>query len=69
MADARHEFEWAQTSSLMALIANCHRDPKKGPLEPEDCLPKAGGRREEKMNLGHDISVLKVFVDKRPGSA
>ncbi|OQZ07278.1 MAG: hypothetical protein B6D36_00710 [Planctomycetes bacterium UTPLA1] len=29
MAEARMRDEWARTSSLLALIANAHRDPKK----------------------------------------
>ncbi len=29
MNSARLELSWAQTSSLMALIANCHRDANK----------------------------------------
>lgn len=29
MAEGRSRDEWARTSSLLALIANAHRDPKK----------------------------------------
>jgi len=29
MAEARSRDEWSRTSSLMALLANCNRDPKK----------------------------------------
>jgi hypothetical protein len=29
MAEARARDAWSRTSSLMALLANCHRDPKK----------------------------------------
>ncbi len=29
MADARLQHHWSLMSSVMALLANCHRDPKK----------------------------------------
>jgi hypothetical protein len=42
MAEAHHRQAWAHTSSLMALIANCHRDPKRGrALRPEDFFDPA----------------------------
>ena len=31
MADFRNREEWARTANLMALLANCNRDPKKRP--------------------------------------
>jgi hypothetical protein len=39
--ELRIKCEWNQTASLMALIANCHRDPKKrsDPFTPTDFNP------------------------------
>ena len=40
MSEARGEFEWQQTSSLMAIVANIMRDPKKGKaVSPDDFNP------------------------------
>ena len=68
MAEARLQAEWAQTSSLMALIANAHRDPKKhGPFKPGDFDPTQKARREPVVGKA-DIGVLKqVFVDPHGG--
>jgi hypothetical protein len=42
MADVRGRFEWEQTASLMALIANIVRDPKKSkPASPDMFNPYA----------------------------
>jgi len=47
MADAHLDERWSHTASLMALIANIHRDPKKGKrFTPDDFNPrprKVGG--------------------------
>ena len=40
LADARGRFEWEQTASLMALIVNLMRDPKKNkPVKAEEFQP------------------------------
>ena len=40
MTEARGRFEWGQTASLMALIANVLRDPKKcRNVKPSDFNP------------------------------
>ena len=40
MADGRAKFEWGIASSLMALLANLNRDPKKGKqFKPSDFNP------------------------------
>lgn len=57
-ANARARFEWRQTSSVMALLANVHRNPKKvGPFKPEDFDPFAR-RRPGKVG----VEALRVFV-------
>jgi hypothetical protein len=62
MAEGRQQERWQHTASLLALIANCHRDPKRRrPYTPEDFLPKT---RERTQPLP-DLSLLKaVFVDR-----
>lgn len=35
-AKAKLDFDWSQTAAIMALIANCHRDPKRTAYRPED---------------------------------
>jgi len=41
MADAHLDERWSHTASLMALIANIHRDPKKGKrFTPDDFNPR-----------------------------
>ena len=66
MAEANLQQEWAHTSSLMALIANAHRDPKKhGPFKPHDFDPTRSGKREPVIEQV-DVSILKdVFVDRK----
>jgi len=40
MAEGRLGHDWAQTSTLLAMLANCHRDPKKTrAFSPKDFNP------------------------------
>jgi len=42
MSEGRSRSLWAHTSSVMALIANVNRDPKKSrPFQPSDFSPHA----------------------------
>ncbi len=42
MAEARQRDAWSRTSSLMTLIANAHRDPRKNrPFRAQDFDPFA----------------------------
>lgn len=69
MAEARQHDLWNYASGVMALLANIHRDPKKGrALRPQDFHPLAHARtRRQQQPLKADISVLKsVFVDNHP---
>ena len=63
MADARGKFEWEQTASLMALIVNLVRDPKKSkPVKPDVFNPYS--QKEQKITKA-PLSILKdVFVKK-----
>ena len=71
MTEARQHDNWNYASSVMALLANLNRDPKKGrALKPSDFHPKgqAIAKRSDAVPLKVDLSVLKtVFVDNRPG--
>ncbi|MBI5725922.1 MAG: hypothetical protein HZA50_18325 [Planctomycetes bacterium] len=69
MAEARSRDRWAHTSSLLAMLANVNRDPKKcRAFRPEDFDPH---ERQKKplivKNEGIDI-LKKVFIDG-PGQA
>ena len=63
LAEARGRFEWEQTASLMALIVNLMRDPKKNKaVKAEDFNPYTV---KEKAFLKAPLSVLRdVFVKK-----
>lgn len=67
MAEGRGRLEWGQTAALLALLANAHRDPRKGrPLTPADFDPYArrGRKGRERADFKGDIGILKaVFVD------
>ena len=39
MAEGRNENLWMLASAVMALLANCHRDPKKRAFTPDDFNP------------------------------
>ena len=63
MAEARAKERWAHTSSLMALIANAHRDPKKGrAFRPDDFNPYAPKRKAGIPIRADSISLLKRLV-------
>uniref|UniRef100_A0A7C4LJ03 Uncharacterized protein n=1 Tax=Schlesneria paludicola TaxID=360056 RepID=A0A7C4LJ03_9PLAN len=66
MADAASRDRWQHTASLMALLANAHRDPKKTrPLKPIDFHPHRKPSPKPPAPPKADISVLKtVFVDR-----
>lgn len=70
LAEARQRDQWNHTASVMALIANVNRDPKKGrPAKPDDFHPlrKHTIRTDstERQPPIADISILKaVFVDR-----
>ena len=67
MADAASRDRWNHTASLLALITNCHRDPKKArAARPKDFHPHAKGHRcrhERKPRVGVDV-LKQVFVDR-----
>ncbi len=64
MAEARCRERWSHTAAVLALLANCHRDPRKKPTpyKPADFNPY---QRRELPTHKASIDVLKrVFVDR-----
>jgi hypothetical protein len=69
MAEGRGRAAWDIASSLMALVANCHRDPKRRPFRPRDFNPWAASGRSGGIPLTKENArILKqVFVDGKGG--
>ena len=60
MADSSSREAWAHTSTVLAMLANVNRDPKKtGPFKPSDFDPHTARKRPSKASI--DI-LEKVFV-------
>lgn len=70
MAEAVSRDRWNHTASLLALISNCHRDPKKSrAARPKDFHPHLRDQRRKSnaRNPRVGVEVLKqVFIDRRP---
>ena len=66
MAQGNSEALWSHTSTVLAMIANVNRDPKKTrAFKPDDFNPHA---RKPVVRGKADITILKqVFVDRRSG--
>jgi len=67
MADGQAREAWGRLSVLLALTANCHRDPKKGrAYKPRDFDP-TGGEPEQVTRVTRDnIGLLKqAFVQNQ----
>jgi len=66
MAESRIRQEWNHTSAVLAMLANCHRDPKKArTFRPGDFHPltRESARRGELPKAS--IMLLKtIFVDQ-----
>jgi len=69
MAEGRRRDQWDHTASLMALIATCHRDPKKrrSGFVPSEFHPfHAGGGAAKGTRLYRgNLALLKTFVDPK----
>lgn len=59
--------EWGRTSSVMALLANCHRDPKRSrAFRPKDFDPFTARGKPPKVS----IEVLKeMFINRKTPKA
>ena len=68
MVEGKGKFDWAQTSSIMALAVNLMRDPKKGKaVSPADFNPFAEKPPKIVLKGGEMLAALKaVFIRKRP---
>lgn len=64
MAEGRSRAEWGHTSSVLALLANCHRDPKRRrkPFTPSDFNPYTQPRRRTTGRKSH-VSVEQLTRD------
>lgn len=67
MVEGKGRFDWAQTSSLMALAVNLMRDPKKGKAAiPNDFNPFAEKPERIVLKGKEMLDALKVaFIRKR----
>ena len=68
MAEAKSRDQWNHTAAVLALVANCHRDPKKtGAFKPEQFNPLAEKPEPVKLkDKDEAFAILKqVFVDRR----
>jgi len=62
MSEAKQRDQWRHTSQLLALTANCNRDPKKQrePFTSDDFNPFSEVNTQPQKTS--DISVLKMFL-------
>ena len=67
MVEGKGRFDWAQTSSLMALAVNLMRDPKKGKAAiPNDFNPFAEKTERIVLKGKEMLDALKAaFIRKR----
>ena len=68
MAEGHSRDKWSRLSALLALTANCHRDPKKGrALRPSDFDP-FGKERGQVIEVSREnIGLLKDALTKGKG--
>ena len=65
MVEGKGKFDWAQTSSLMALAVNLMRDPKKGKaVSPNDFNPFAPKQPVPVLKGKEMLSALKAAFIK-----
>lgn len=55
MSESRGEFEWQQTSAVMALHANMNRGKGKPPISPDQFNPYKQKQLKEKNRLTPDV--------------
>lgn len=51
LATAKMRYDWCHTSSLMALYANCHRDPDSDAFGPADFNPMLPKRKAKRVTM------------------
>lgn len=63
MAEARGRENWIRTSTILAMIANTNRDPKKSrPFKPSDFDPYSDDRRRDAKVESVDMATLKSML-------
>ena len=68
MAEARSRAAWKRTSSVLALVANVHRDPEKcRARKPEDFDPYHAGDSDVVIDGGGFKTLKQFFVDRKGG--
>jgi hypothetical protein len=67
MGEAKSQMLWSHTSSVLAMLANIHRDAKRSKVyHPSDFNPHAKKRVQPRTMVG--IEALKhVFIDRMQG--
>ncbi|MCC7408661.1 MAG: hypothetical protein IT442_11365 [Phycisphaeraceae bacterium] len=67
MAEGRSRQEWSHTSTILAMLANTHRDPRKSrPFKPRDFDPYARIDQRDEAIAIDDLGVLKqAFMQMR----
>ena len=52
MAEGHSLAAWGHTAAVLAMLANCHRDPKKTrAFRPSDFDPRQAGQSEEVIEI------------------
>lgn len=66
MAEAKSKDNWAHTSAALAMLANCHRDPKKAKtFKPQDFDPHVIAEKRKPVTRTSDLGLLKtIFVER-----
>ncbi|HUX15215.1 MAG TPA: hypothetical protein VMW52_02015 [Phycisphaerae bacterium] len=69
MAEARQKDDWDHTSSVLCLIANVNRDPKKGRrMRPHDFHPfRSTGRTGLPLRADNLHALKRAFVKRGKG--
>jgi hypothetical protein len=70
MVESKRREAWDHTSALLALLANAHRDPKKGrAFRPEDFHPCVAPRKQGLRLTADKIGLLSdLWVRKKRGA-
>jgi len=67
MAEAKSKDNWAHTSATLAMLANCHRDPKKVKVfKPQEFDPHLMAEKKKPVIRKKDLGILKtIFVERK----
>lgn len=72
MLTGRRKHDWQQTASVCAVLANCHRDPKRQrrPFSPDDFNPMTERRGPSltPIDLAMALGVRVTTQDRRKAS-